>query len=123
MNFWPSPQQRKNLTFAIPPQHVIHPDSQMDELIEKSNSLLAERGFEPMPLDLYDFYRKSDAEIRRGIKGRNSRRKEDKRQDEEEEPEGKPQPANDHRGTKMVLRQYFNWLDSGNDPEVPFLYL
>lgn len=89
----------------------------MDELIEKSNSLLLERGFEPMPLDLYDFYRKSDSEILKGIKERNTRRTEVKPQ-QEEEPEVKSQSANDHRGTKMVLRQYFNWLDSGSDPEV-----
>ena len=91
----------------------------MDELIEKSNSLLLERGFEPMPLDVYDFYRKSDSEILRGIREKNTRRKEDTRQDEE--PEVKSRSGNNHRGTKMVLRQYFNWLDSGSDSEVPYI--
>ena len=90
----------------------------MDELIEKSNSLLLERGFGPMPLDLYDFYQKSDSEILRGIKERNTRRKVDTVEEDKEPEEVRSQPADDHRGTKMVLKQYFNWLDSGSDPEV-----
>ena len=89
----------------------------MDELIEKSNSLLVERGFDPMPLDAYDFYQKSDAGILKGIRERNSRRKEEARKDGELEDE-KPPSGNDHRGTKMVLKQYFNWLDSDSDPQV-----
>ena len=90
----------------------------MDELIEKSNSLLIERGFDPMPLDAYDFYQKSDAEILKGIRERNSRRREDARKDGKVEDEKSPS-SNDHRGTKMVLKQYFNWLDSDSDPQVP----
>ena len=95
-----------------------NPNLQMDELIEKSNSLLVERGFDPMPLDAYDFYRKSDAEILKGIRERNSRRREDARKDGEVLEEEKSPSGNDHRGTKMVLKQYFNWLDSGSDPQV-----
>ena len=89
----------------------------MDELIEKSNSLLVERGFDLMPLDIYDFYQKSDAEILKGIRERNSRRREDAWKDGEKVDEKSPSD-NNHRGTKMVLNQYFNWLDSDSDPQV-----
>ena len=99
------------------PLHLTHISrTQMDELVEKSNELLVARGFGPMPLDAYDFYRKSDAEIMEGIAERNARRR--KERGWAKEPPETEGSANDHRGTKMVLRQYLNWLESGGEREV-----
>ena len=82
--------------------------SQMDEMIDYSSRLLVSLGHDPLPVDKYEFYRKSDEEILEYL--REKRRKAFERE-REEKPN--PQPAVDTRhGTKMVLKHYLNWLDN-----------
>jgi hypothetical protein len=83
----------------------------MDELIDYANTVLVTKGYEAMPVDSYDFYKKSDKQILQKIgkinKGKNVTTTEDMKTDS---------PVTElpdvHHGTKMVLKQYFKWLDS-----------
>jgi len=81
--------------------------NQMDHLIENLNTFLIRRGYTPLPLALYNFYRKSDQEIIADLKSENLeiRKKKNEAQENTDLDD-----INPNIGTKMVVDNYFRWL-------------
>ena len=83
----------------------------MDRLIDHVNQkILIKRGYDPMPLDLYSFYHKTDEDILKDIKNKNEKiSKYLKKNVSQKDIES--QKKDRSHGTKMVLEQYIKWLD------------
>lgn len=84
---------------------------EMDRLIDHVNQkILIQRGFDPMPLDLYNFYQKTDEEILKDLKKKNEKvSKYLKTQVNQNDIENLKKDRS--HGTRMVLEQYIKWLD------------
>ena len=85
--------------------------AEMDRLIDHVNQkILIKRGYDPMPLDLYSFYHKTDEDILKDIKNKNEKiSKYLKKNVSQKDIES--QKKDRSHGTKMVLEQYIKWLD------------
>merc|ERR1719232_1197865 len=85
--------------------------AEMDRLIDHVNQkILIKRGYDPMPLDLYSFYHKTDEDILKDIKNKNEKiSKHLKKNVSQKDIES--QKKDRSHGTKMVLEQYIKWLD------------
>ena len=79
----------------------------MDQLIERVDAGLRKRGYESLPLQMYEFYKKTDAEIVADIREKNK-----KRNLQSKESKFKEMKVDPSHGSKMVLKHYFKWLDS-----------
>eukprot|EP00095_Tigriopus_kingsejongensis_P011216 maker-scaffold669_size115232-snap-gene-0.22 protein:Tk11216 transcript:maker-scaffold669_size115232-snap-gene-0.22-mRNA-1 annotation:"wsc domain-containing protein 1" len=87
----------------------------IDSLIGRVSRMLAKGGYEPLPLTRYDYYNKSDAEIIDQIRTRNENRE---KSSHTELPFVNDDTIDKSHGTKMVLKEYFKWLDSdGKAPQ------
>lgn len=78
--------------------------SEMDLLIDSFSAYLMKKGHRKLPTELYRFYRKTDKEIMEGIKAENI---EIRRMN----TSGEVDSINPNVGTKMVIDQYFRWLE------------
>ncbi|XP_059097809.1 WSCD family member AAEL009094-like [Tigriopus californicus] len=84
----------------------------IDSLIDRVNAMLFRLGYEAMPLNKYDYYHKTDEEIVTGIQRRNEIRT---KSSHTELPFVKDDVIDKSHGTKMVLKEYFKWLDTDQE--------
>lgn len=82
----------------------------MDLIIDRVDQLLGQRGFETMPKEDYDFYHKTDEQILDAIRAGNKARSK-----VPEVAESAGAKVDKSHGTRMVLEQYFKWLDMDQD--------
>jgi len=80
--------------------------TQMDLLIDNLSQYLITQGYEKLPTDLYKFYKKSDEDIVDELKAENIVIRGTKEKDS-----GDVEAINPNIGTKMVIDQYFRWLE------------
>lgn len=84
----------------------------IDMLIDRVNAMLSRLGYEAMPLNKFDYYHKTDEEIIEGIQRRNEMRV---KSSHTELPFVKNDVIDKSHGTKMVLKEYFKWLDTDQE--------
>ena len=83
--------------------------SHLDALVDATSSSLERLGYGPLPTHLYEHYARTDEQVLRDVREGNRKRAIRRKEQGEEDQEDQVDKGH---GAKMVLKNYFKWLDS-----------